>query len=126
MHCQVRCLSGWETCCCLYPIQRRDEPSSICEPSGAVGRDHCRSLGNANHGRQDQRTFILFHRRVQQLFRVLEQIVDHQAEAAASMENGFRVRIPHRLLEGFDFSDFVDDKGPFFPRVYLPREFVNF
>lgn len=90
MHCQVRCLkeSALQAdgrSAAVYPIQRRgDEQSPICEPSGSVGRDHCRSLGNVTVVKI-KRTFILLHHKVQQLFRVLEQIVDYQ-EAASMVD----------------------------------------
>jgi hypothetical protein len=128
MHCQVRCLKesalqadGRSAAVSILSNEEEMNKVLFANPVDQWEETTVDPLGMPITVVKTKRTFILLHHKVQQLFRVLEQIVDHQE--AASMVDGFCIRIPHRRLEGFDFSDIVDDKYPFFPRVYLPREF---
>jgi len=69
-------------------------------------------------------TFVRFSDKVEQIFHVLEEIIDHQAAAAAEDGFGFKLRMsPRRQLEGFDFMDIAEDRDPLYSHVHTLHDF---
>lgn len=66
-------------------------------------------------------TFFHFSDKVEQIFHVLEDIVEHQVAAVG--EDGLKFMSPRRQLEGFEFTDIVEDRGPLYPKVHNPHDF---
>lgn len=63
-----------------------------------------------------KKTFYRLEDRVEQLYNVLEKIIDHQVEAAG--QNGVKLKWRVRKhLEGWDFVDLATDRDPVYPRV---------
>ena len=64
-------------------------------------------------------TYFHFSDKVEQIFHTLEEIMDHQAAAAEEDGIKFRPRMsPRRQLEGFDFTEIVEDRDPIYPRIH--------
>ena len=65
-----------------------------------------------------KQTFFHFSDKVEQIFQILEDIVEHQTAAAGEDGVKFSKMSPRRRLEGFDFVDLVEDRDPLYPKVY--------
>ena len=61
-------------------------------------------------------TFFRFSDKVEQTYHMLEEIIDHQA--AATEEDGLRLKFKRRQLEGFEFMDIAEDRDPLYPHVH--------
>jgi hypothetical protein len=72
--------------------------------------------GSSKTETKTKTTHTLFEHRVEQLYGLLEQIMDHQIhiEGRAGVELKLRVR---QYLEGWDFRDLAIRKDPIYPRV---------
>lgn len=70
-----------------------------------------------------KQTYFHFSDKVEQIYHVLEQIVDHQTAGAAEDGLKFRKMSPRRRLEGLEFLDIVEDRDPLLPKVYNLNNF---
>jgi nucleoside phosphorylase len=62
--------------------------------------------------------YILFEDRVEHLFRILEQIMDHQVLVLSSYDPPYlAANVSRAYLEGWDFRDLASDLDPIYPRV---------
>lgn len=67
-------------------------------------------------------TYYRFRNRVEEIYRLLEQIISYQSQASSEDGIAFKVRSsPREQLEGFDFMDVATDEDPFWPRVTTLR-----
>ena len=65
-----------------------------------------------------EKEFFRFKDRVEQIYRVMEQMVAHQSHVEEQDGVGFRVRLsPRRRLEGFNFMDIASNEDPIWPQV---------
>ena len=63
-----------------------------------------------------KRRFYRLEDRVEELYEVLEKLIDHQIEKAG--QAGLRIKAhARRRLEGWDFKDLASDKDPIYPRA---------
>lgn len=69
------------------------------------------------------RTYFHFSDKVEQIYRVLEQIVDHQATTAGEGGLNLSKIFTRRQLDGYDFMDIIEDRDPLYPKVYDPHGF---
>ena len=62
-------------------------------------------------------TYYRLKDRVEQVFVLLEQMIDYQAQASSEDGIAFKIRkSPRERLEGYDFMDVATDEDPIWPR----------
>ena len=93
------------------PLWRKPE-------SGANETDESGSnTPQADNKKTKEKAFFRFKDRVEQIYRVMEQIVTHQSHVEEQDGVGFRVRLsPRRRLEGFNFMDIASGEDPIWPQ----------
>ncbi|KAH8661615.1 hypothetical protein BGZ60DRAFT_530565 [Tricladium varicosporioides] len=65
---------------------------------------------------KEKKTYLRLEDRVEQLYGVLEKMIDHQPDVAG--RSGIKVRLRARKhLEGWDVKDLATQRDPFYPRV---------
>lgn len=65
--------------------------------------------------------YLRIEDRFEQLYDILEKIIDHQIDAAG--QNGVKIKLRTRKhLEGWDFKDLATDQDPLYPQVATLQE----
>ncbi|KAL3460111.1 hypothetical protein BJX64DRAFT_278717 [Aspergillus heterothallicus] len=60
---------------------------------------------------------IVFKDRVENIFRLLEQAMDHQVNALKACGSSISTAVPRSYLDGWDFRDLATDADPIYPRI---------
>ncbi|KAL1626919.1 hypothetical protein SLS54_002457 [Diplodia seriata] len=95
----------------LYPDKPQQEIKTV----------HKRTVGGSQDPpseavTEDKRTFYRLQDRVDEIYNVLEKIIDHQVDAAG--QSGVKLSARARKhLEGWDFKDLATNRDPVYPRV---------
>lgn len=75
-----------------------------------------RMSGSVEQISRKKKTFYRLEDRVEELYEILEKIIDHQVDVTG--QNGVKLKAHLRKhLEGWDFKDLATDKDPVYPRV---------
>jgi len=95
------------------------KPESTSATETEKGRSNTPTVGGqqADNKKAKEPDFFCFKDRVEQIYRVMEQIVTHQSHVEEQDGVGFRVRLsPRRRLEGFNFMDIASGEDPIWPQ----------
>jgi hypothetical protein len=73
------------------------------------------SVGNVPRAAKRKKTYYKLENRVEELYEILEKIIEHQIDVCG--QAGLKMKVNARKrLEGWDFKDLASDRDPFYPR----------
>lgn len=81
-----------------------------------VQRDTDDSMAQGFSDLRRRKRYYRLEDRVEELYEVLEKLIDHQINVAGQAGVKIRAHL-RRRLEGWDFKDLASDKDPIYPRV---------